>query len=148
MSPRSRFFSPGLPPSRRAQDRLPPPPSAPAPSSIRASSPSSLRCSADMLIRKRPHAKVVADVPPQPCEPVRLDDQKEDDQAAKDDQPQMGNEVSQVGLRQEHATGGFQRPAGHDRQQRDKDRTEDRAQYRAEAADDHHRQIIDRDIEL
>ncbi len=42
----------------------------------------------------------------------------------------------------------FEHPAGHDRQQRNEDRAKDRPEHRAEAADDHHRQIVDGDIEL
>ena len=56
---------------------------------------------APWLIGKWPYAEVVADVAPQPIQAVRLDDQEEDDQAAEDHQPQVGDDIIQIGLGEE-----------------------------------------------
>src|SRR5467141_2624761 len=58
-------------------------------------------------IRKWPYPEVVSDVSPQAVEPFRFDHQKEDDQSAEQDQPQIGNYVGQIGLREDQAPERF-----------------------------------------
>src|SRR6516225_7401990 len=45
------------------------------------------------LIREWPDPEVISDIAPQPVQPLRLHRQKENDQAAERDQPQIGNRV-------------------------------------------------------
>src|SRR5258708_15072893 len=97
----------------------------PASSSIRLSSSFVRLCSRE-LIGKWPDAEVIADVAPQPVEALRLDHQKEDDQAAKDNEAQIGDHVQQVSAREEQPAELLEEQARHDRQQSD----EDRAQHR------------------
>src|SRR6185312_7381102 len=51
-------------------------------------------------------------------------------------------------LRKEQASRCFEKPARGDRQQRDENRTQYRTQHRAEPADDDHREVVDRDVDL
>src|SRR5260370_23912910 len=48
------------------------------------------------LIREWPDPEVISDITPQPAQPFRLHDQKENDQGAEQDQPQVGDRVLQV----------------------------------------------------
>src|ERR1700732_1047023 len=82
------------------------------------------------LIGKWPDAEVIADVAPQPVEAFRLDHQEEDDQSTEDDEAQIGDHVQQVGVREEQSAELFEEQARRDRQQRDEDRAEHRAQHR------------------
>src|SRR5204862_3085042 len=95
-----------------------------------------------------PDAEVIADVAPQPVKPLRFDDQKEDDQPAEQDQPQIGYRIQQVALREEEPAVILEKPARQDRQQGHENSAEDRAEDRDEPADDDHRQVIDRDGQL
>src|SRR5215472_5876897 len=99
-------------------------------------------------VRKWPHPEVISDVAPQAVKPLRLDHQKENDQTTEQDQPQIGDDVREIGLREDEAAKGFEKPAGDNRQQGHENRAEDRAEYRAEPADDDHRQIVDRHGDL
>src|SRR5215470_18885769 len=67
-------------------------------------------------VRERPNPEVVADVPPQPVQPVGLHDQEEDDQGAEQHEAEVGDEVEH-GLRvEEHAAENFHGAADDDRQ--------------------------------
>src|ERR1700732_5269288 len=88
------------------------------------------------LIREWPNPEVIPDVAPQAVQSLRLDHQGKDDQAAEQDQPQIGDRVEQVALREEQTAVILEKPAGHDREQGDEDGAEDRAEDRAEPADD------------
>src|ERR1700730_8485576 len=99
-------------------------------------------------IRKWPYPEVVSDVSPQAVEPLRFDHQEEDDQAAEQDQPQIGDDVRQIRLREDQTAEGFEKPTSHDRQQDHEDRAQDRAEDRAEPADDHHSQLMNLNIDL
>src|SRR5262249_8048839 len=67
---------------------------------------------------------------------------------AKDHQPQIGDHVEQIGPGQQNAAELFEEQPGDDRQQGHKNRAEHRSQHRAEPADDHHREVVDRDVDL
>ena len=60
----------------------------------------------------------------------------------------LGMMFSRSASRKEQPAERFENPARHDRQQGHEDRAEDRAEHRAEPADDDHRQIVDRDVDL
>src|SRR5204863_9340191 len=95
-----------------------------------------------------PYAEVISNVAPQAVQPLRLNDQEEDYQYAEQDQAQIGDRVQQIGLREEQPAVILEKPAGQDRQQRDENGAEDRTEDRSQAADDHHRQIVDRHGQL
>src|SRR5438128_2692623 len=59
-------------------------------------------------IGKRPHPKVISNVPPQAVQTFRLDHQEKDDQAAEQNQPQIGDDVGQIGLREDQTAEGFE----------------------------------------
>src|SRR3984893_17995001 len=67
-------------------------------------------------IREWPNPEVIPDVAPQAVQSLRLDHQEKDDQAAEQDQPQIGDRVEQVALREERPAVILEKPAGHDRQ--------------------------------
>src|SRR5712664_3846227 len=101
-------------------------------------------------VRERPDTEIVADVPPQAVQPIRLDDQEHDDERAEQHQAEVGDEVEH-GLRgEEDPAEGLHRVADGDGEQGDEDGPEDRAQHGAEPADDDHGQVVDgdRDLEL
>src|SRR3990172_1487999 len=101
-------------------------------------------------VRERPDPEVVPDVAPQPVQPIRLDDEEEDDQAAEQDQAEVRDDVEHRGRGEDEAAERLHGVADQDRQQRHEDRAEDRTEDRAEPADDDHRQVVDRrhDLEL
>src|SRR5262245_39409359 len=101
-----------------------------------------------VLVRERPYSEVAEDIAPQPVETFWLERQEQYDQRAKYHQAQIGDDICKVGLRQEQAAESFEKPARGNWQQGDEDRAKDRAQHRAEPADDDHGQIIDRDVDL
>src|SRR5689334_15864350 len=100
------------------------------------------------LVGKGPNPEVTPDIPPQPIEPLGLDDQKEDDQAAEHRETGAGNDVRQLRLAEDQRTRSFQEKTQYDRQQRDEYRAKNRAQNRAQPADDDHGEEVDRDVEL
>src|SRR5688572_3529422 len=55
----------------------------------------------DWSIREWPHPEVIADIAPQAVQAFRLDHQEKDDQAAEQDEPQIGDRVQQIGLREQ-----------------------------------------------
>src|SRR5215831_16789362 len=89
------------------------------------------------LIREWPEPEVISDIAPQPVQPFGLDHQEENDQGAEQDQPQIGDRVLQVLLREQQPAVILKKPAGQDRQQGNEDGAENRAENRAEPADDH-----------
>src|SRR6266436_6584637 len=111
--------------------------------------PSSLLLRAE-LIREWPDPEIISDVAPQPVQPFRLHHQEKNDQDAEQGQPQIGDGVLQVLLREQQPAVILEKPARQDRQQGNEDGAEDRAEDRAQPADDDHRQIVDRhgDLEL
>ena len=90
-----------------------------------------------------PDPEVVADVPPQSIEPLRLDDEEEDDQRAEQDQAEIRDDVQHRGGREQDAAEGLHRVADQDREQRDEDRAEDGAEHGTQSPDDDHGQIVD-----
>src|SRR2546423_21234 len=74
------------------------------------------------------YREVVADVPPQAVQPLWLDHQEENDEAAEQDQPQIGDNIGEVCGRKDQPPERFEKPAGHDGQQRHKGGAEDRAE--------------------
>src|SRR5713101_3216048 len=102
------------------------------------------------LVREWPDPEIISDIAPQPVQPFRLHYQEKNDQNAEQGQPQVGDRVLQVLLREQQPAVILKKPASDNRQQGNEDGAENRAENRAEPADDHHRQIIDRhgDLEL
>src|SRR5437660_11103158 len=94
-------------------------------------------------VGKRPEPQLLFRDLPEPRQPARLDDQKEDDQAAEHHQLDLlleryrKPEPERVG-----------RVAEDDRDQDDERRAEERAQDAAEAADDHHEEHEKRDDDV
>src|SRR5713101_787872 len=82
------------------------------------------------LVREWPDPEVIPDVAPQPVQPFRLDHQEKNDQDTEQGQPQIGDRVLQVLLRQEQPAVILKKPAGQDRQQGNEDRAENRAENR------------------
>src|SRR5204863_2998352 len=80
-------------------------------------------------IRKWPDAEVVADVAPQPVEALRLHHQKEDDQAAEQDEPGAGDDARQLAGVEEQAAERLHRQAQDDRQHGHEDGAEDGAEH-------------------
>src|SRR5215472_10408783 len=101
-----------------------------------------------VLVRERPYSEITEDIAPQPVETFRLERQEQYDQRAKYHQAQIGNDICKVGLRQEQAAKSFEKPACGNWQQGDEDGAKNRAQHRAEPADDDHGQVVDRDVDL
>ena len=99
-------------------------------------------------VRERPYSEIAEDIAPQPVETFRLERQEQYDQRAKYHQAQIGDDICKVGLRQEQAAESFEEPARGNWQQGDEDRAKDRAEHRAEPADDDHGQVVDRDVDL
>src|SRR5436853_1915225 len=62
------------------------------------------------LVRERPDPEIIADVAPQPVQPFWFDNQEEDDQATEHDEPQIGDRVQQIGLREEQPTEILEEP--------------------------------------
>src|SRR5262245_214987 len=99
-------------------------------------------------VRERPDPEIAPDVPPQTVQSLRLHDQEEDDERAEHHETEVGDEVQHGLLREEDATEGLHSVADDDRQQGHEDGPEDRAEHRAEPADDDHRQVVDGDADL
>src|SRR3989475_9878733 len=99
-------------------------------------------------VREWPGPKVAADVPPEPVQSLGLDDQEKDDEGAEQHEAEIGNQVEHGLRREEDPAEGLQGVADDDGQQGDEDGAEDRAQHRAEAADDDHGQVVDRHADL
>src|SRR5215471_13158019 len=89
-------------------------------------------------VRERPYSEIAEDIAPQPVETFRLECKEQYDQRAKYHQAQIGNDICEIGLRQEQAAESFEEPARGNWQQGDEHRAQDRAQDRAEPADDDH----------
>src|SRR5207244_1274729 len=123
---RSRLACPAPRQCRRATARLSRPPRPPARLPICVSS-SVLPCCSG-LIREWPDPEVIADIAPQPVQPLRLHNQEENDQAAEQDQAQIGNGILQILLREQEPAVILKKPAGQDRQQGNEDGTENRAE--------------------
>src|SRR5918996_4465239 len=93
-------------------------------------------------IWKRPAAQLLLSDLPQPGEPVRLDDQEEDDQSAEDHELDMGDQVCRhVDAEQRR------RIVQENRQQHDEGGAEERTEDAAEAADDDHEQDLERAVD-
>src|SRR5947209_3894161 len=94
-------------------------------------------------VGKRPEPQLLFGDLPEPRQPARLDDEKDDDQAAEHHQLDLlleryrKPEPERVG-----------RVAEDDRDQDDERRAEERAQDAAEAADDHHEEHEKRDADV
>src|SRR5260221_14141061 len=89
------------------------------------------------LMRERPEPQLLLGDLPQPGQAVRLDDQEEDDQAAEDDGLGVGHER----VRYLYPQRGLQRLGGQvqqDREEGNEGRSQEGAEDRAHAADDHH----------
>src|ERR1043166_9986013 len=99
-------------------------------------------------IREWPGTEVVADVAPQPVETLRLDHQKENDEAAENDQPGAGNDAGKLAGAKKHASQRLHDPADRDWQHRHENSPEYGAEHRAEPADDDHGEIIYRHADL
>src|SRR5215470_19227758 len=101
-------------------------------------------------VRERPDAEVVADVPPQPVQPLGLHDEEEDDEGAEHHEAEVGNQVQHGLGREEEAPERLHRIAYRDGQERDEDGAEDRAQDGPQASDDDHGEVVDghADLEL
>src|SRR3954471_14808981 len=98
------------------------------------------------LMGERPQAQLLLGDLPQAREPVWLDDQEEDDEAAEDDRLAVGNH----GMRHLDAERAFQplrREIEEDREERDEGGAEERAKDRADAADDDHEEHAEREVE-
>src|SRR5882762_10253790 len=101
-------------------------------------------------VRERPDTEIVADITPQAVQPIRLDDQEQDDERAEQHETEVGDQVEH-GLRgEEDPAEGLHRVTDANGEQGDEDGPEDRAQHRAEPTDDDHGQVVDgdRDLEL
>src|SRR2546430_9324105 len=99
-------------------------------------------------VRERPDAEITPDVPPQAIQPLGLHDQEEDDEGAEHHEAEIGNQIQDGLLFEEHTAERVYGVADQDGQQGDEDGAEDRAQHRAEPTDDDHGQIVDRHPEL
>src|SRR5712691_8458616 len=89
------------------------------------------------LVREWPDPEIISDVAPQPVQPFRLDHQEKNYQAAEQGQPQVGDRVLQILLREQQPAVILEEPSRQDRQQGNEDGPENRAENRAETADDH-----------
>src|SRR5438552_12784880 len=69
------------------------------------------------LVREWPDPEVISNVAPQPVQPFRLDHQEKNYQDAEQGQPQVGDRVLQVLLREEQPAVILEKPARQDRQQ-------------------------------
>src|SRR5260370_29648275 len=98
------------------------------------------------LIGEWPEPKVVLQRLPEPGEPERLDDEKEEDQAAEDHELGVRADVRRHEAAGETADGDH-RGADRDGQQHDEGGAEVRAEEGAHAADDDHAEDPDRDWE-
>src|SRR5919106_3921161 len=99
-------------------------------------------------VREWPDPEVVADVPPESVEPLGLHDEEEDDERPEQHEAQVGDEVEH-GLRlEEQAAERLHGDPDHDRQQGHEGGAEDGPQHRAEPADDDHREVVDRHVDL
>src|SRR5712692_5689327 len=86
-----------------------------------------------------PQAQLFLGDLPEPRQAQGLDDEEKDDQPAEDDELEVGH----YGMRDLDAEGVLDRPGRQveeDRQQRDESGAEEAAEDRAHAADDHHEQ--------
>src|SRR4030095_2514808 len=99
-------------------------------------------------VGERPDPEIASDVPPQTIQPLGLHDQEEDDEGAEQPEAEGGDEVQHGLLREENAAESLHRVADDDRQQGHEDGPEDRAEHRAEPADDDHLQVVDGDADL
>src|SRR6266545_3540114 len=101
-------------------------------------------------VREGPDTEIAPDVPPESVEPLRLDDEEEDDEGAEQDEAQVGDDVQHGPRREQEPAEYLHQVADGDGQQGDEDRAEDGAEHRTEAADDDHGQIVDGhgDLEL
>src|SRR5260370_10600598 len=79
------------------------------------------------LVREWPDPEVISNVAPQPVQPFRLDHQEKNDQDAEQGQPQVGDRVLQVLLREEQPAVILEKPARQNRQQGNEDGTRNRA---------------------
>src|SRR5262249_50575225 len=85
-------------------------------------------------VREWPHPAIVADVAPETIEPFGLDDEEQDDEAAEQDEREVGDDVEDGGRLEEQAAEGLHDVADDDGEQGHEDGSEDRAQHRAEPA--------------
>src|SRR5690349_17428454 len=98
------------------------------------------------LMRKRPEPQLLLKDLPQAREPVRLDDEEEDDQAAEDDR--FGVRHHRVRhLDAERGLERFRDQVEEDRKERDERGAEERAGDRADAADDDHEEHAERQVQ-
>src|SRR2546427_2155494 len=101
-------------------------------------------------VRERPDTEIVADIPPQAVQTIRLDDQEQDDERAEQHEAEVGDQVEH-GLRgEEDPAEGLHRVSDGDGEQGYEDGSEDRAQHRAKPTDEDHGQVDygDRDLVL
>src|SRR4029453_18356166 len=99
-------------------------------------------------VREWPDPEVVANVPPESVQPLRLHDEEKDDESAEHHESQVGDEVHH-GLRlEEHAPEGLHAQTDDDGEQGDEHGAEDRAQNRAQPSHDDHGEVVDVDVDL
>src|SRR5215831_1995021 len=98
--------------------------------------------SSRISVREWPYTKVASDVPPEPVQPLGLEDEEHHDEGTEQRETERGNQVQHGRLREEGAAERLHRVPDDDRQQRDEGGPEDRAQHGAQAADDDHGQVV------
>src|SRR5438034_5864123 len=96
-------------------------------------------------VREGPDPEVVPDISPEAVQPFRLDDQEKDDQRPEEDEPEVRDDVEDRRLGEHQPAERLHGIPDDDRQQRHEDRAEDGAEHRAQAPDDDHGQVVDRD---
>src|SRR4051812_28352000 len=95
------------------------------------------------LVRKWPQPKLLLADLPQASQPVRLHDEKEDDEAAED------HALDLLLQRYRHRPAGQVRHVGEkDRHQHDERRAEKRAEQAAQPADDDHEEHEEREVDV